>query len=196
MRKSSLWKTLGWYARLTCTINEYNNKNNNKNQERITKAFEKLLLSDFNYQITKIFLWYMFNNIAHFNLFKFSWFKQSINILRFMASTSKAFYFCFLLLPNLWKIARQFKMLTVLYFYRFIIIFSLTLQQVLLAIELNKVTNFSIPFAFENIYNKNSLWWENIGNRLSSSTLSIWYFSQGNFTNWKDTILYFEGIWR
>ena len=96
----------------------------------------------------------MFNNIAHFNLFKFSWFKQFINILRFMASTSKAFYFCFLLLPNLWKIARQFKILTVLYFYRFIIIFSLTLQQVLLAIELNKVTNFSIPFAFENIYNK------------------------------------------
>ena len=56
------------------------------------------------------------------------------------------------------KNARQFKILPILYFYRFIILFNLTLQQVLLVIELNKVRHFcqqmlgfSIPFAFENI---------------------------------------------
>ena len=42
--------------------------------------------------------------------------------------------------------------------------FNLTLQEVLLAVELSEVRNicqqmcdFSIPFALENIYNKNSL---------------------------------------
>ena len=61
------------------------------------------------------------------------------------------------------KNAREFKILAILYFDRVIIIFKLTLQQVVLVIELNKVRNFclylsrfSIPFTFE-IYNKNSL---------------------------------------
>ena len=44
MRKSSLWKTSRWNARLIYTINK-NNKNNTKNQDRITKAFEKFILS-------------------------------------------------------------------------------------------------------------------------------------------------------
>ena len=41
-------------------------------------------------------------------------------------------------------------------------------------------------------YNKNLLWREGIPPSLSA--LSRWYFSKGNFTNWK-RILYFEGIW-
>ena len=40
------------------------------------------------------------------------------------------------------KIARQLDILAILYFYRFAIIFNLTLQQVLLVIELNEVRNF------------------------------------------------------
>ena len=44
MRKCLLWKTSRWNARLIYTINK-NNGNNNKNQDRITKAFEKFLLS-------------------------------------------------------------------------------------------------------------------------------------------------------
>ena len=61
------------------------------------------------------------------------------------------------------KNAREFKILAILYFDRVIIIFKLTLQQVVLVIELNKVRNFclylsrfSIPFTFE-IYNRHSL---------------------------------------
>ena len=91
MRKSSLWKTSRWNARLIYTINKNNNKNNNC-------------------------------------------------------------CFCILRLPNLWKVARQFKILAILYFYCFIIIFNPAMQQVLLVIELTKVEIFfSIPFAFENI---------------------------------------------
>ena len=50
-----------------------------------------------------VFLLYTFNDIASFNFFKFCWFKQSINTLKFKAYASKGFCFCFLLLPNLWK---------------------------------------------------------------------------------------------
>ena len=89
-----------------------------------------------------------------------------------------------------------------MYFYRFII-FSLTLQQVLLVIELNEVRNFcqqmsdfSITFVFENI---NILCQERQSIRPSSSTLTI-YFSQGNFTNWKHSITifgrYLRLIWK
>ena len=45
MRKSSLRKTSRWNARLIYTINKNNGKNNNKNQDSITKAFEKFILS-------------------------------------------------------------------------------------------------------------------------------------------------------
>ena len=45
MRKSSLRKTSRWNARLIYTINENNDKNNNENQDKITKAFQKFLLS-------------------------------------------------------------------------------------------------------------------------------------------------------
>ena len=51
-----------------------------------------------------------------------------------------------------------YEKLAILYFYRFIITFNLTLQQVLLVIELNELRNFYqqmsdffIPFAVENI---------------------------------------------
>ena len=46
MRKISLWKTSRWNARLIYTINKSNNKNNNKKQDMINKAFEKFLLSE------------------------------------------------------------------------------------------------------------------------------------------------------
>ena len=159
MRKSLLRKTSRWKKRLIYTINKNNNKNNNKNQARITKAFEKFLVSETILSIiTKIFLLCTLNDIASFNFFKFCWFEQSINTLKFKVSASKSCCFCFLLLPNLWKIAQKFKILAILYFYCFIIIFNLALQQVLLVIELTKVEIFvskylvsSIPFAFENI---------------------------------------------
>ena len=107
MRKSSLWKILRWNARLIYTINKNNNKNNNKNQARITKTFEKFLVSEIILAIiTKIFLLCTLNDIASFNFFKFCWFEQWINILKFKVSASKDCCFYFLLLPNLWKIAR------------------------------------------------------------------------------------------
>ena len=46
MRKSSLWKTRRRNARLIYTINKNNKNNSNKDQDRITKAFEKFLLSE------------------------------------------------------------------------------------------------------------------------------------------------------
>ena len=73
--------------------------------------------------ITKIFLLCTLNDIASFNLFKFCWFEQSISTLKFKVSASKHCCFWILLIPNLWKIARQFKILAILYFHRFIIIF-------------------------------------------------------------------------
>ena len=101
MQKSSPWKTSKWNARLIYTINK-NNKSNNKNQARITKAFEKTLLSETILSIiTKIFLLYTLNDIASFNFFKFCWFEHSINTLKFKVSASKDCCFCFLLLPNL-----------------------------------------------------------------------------------------------
>ena len=73
-----------------------------------------------------------------------------------MASASSSF--CFQICS---KTAWQFKILAILYFYCFIIIFNLTLQQVLLVIELNYIRNFcpqifdfSIPYKFENLYQK------------------------------------------
>ena len=159
MRKSSLRKTSRWNARLIYTINKNNNKNNNKNQARITKVFETFLVSEtILCIITKIFLLCTLRDIASFNVYKFCWFEQSINTLKFKVSASKSCCFCFLLFPNLWQIAQKFKILAILYFYCFIIIFNLALQQVLLVIELTKVEIFvskclvfSIPFAFENI---------------------------------------------
>ena len=57
------------------TINKTNNKSYNKNQTRITKAFEKFLLSERILSIiTKIFLFYTLDDIASFNVFKFCWF--------------------------------------------------------------------------------------------------------------------------
>ena len=94
--------------------------------------------------------------------------------------------------------AREFKTVAILYFYRVIIISKLTLQQVLLANVLNKVRNFcpclsGFPFHLHlKIYNRNSLWRKSIWP--SSSALSILYFSQGNFTNWKHRITIFYYI--
>ena len=93
MRKSSLWKTSRWNARLIYTIN----KNNNKNRARITKAFEKFLVSETTLSIiTKIFLLCTLNDIASFNFFKFCWFEQSINSLslRFLLPKAAASAFC------------------------------------------------------------------------------------------------------
>ena len=56
----------------------------------------------------------------------------------------------------------------------------------------------SLFYLHLKIYNKNSLWRESI--RPSSSALGIWYFSQGDFTNWKHSIIifssYLKGIWK
>ena len=102
MRKSLLRKTSRWKERLIYTINKNNNKNNNKNQARITKTFEKFLVSEIILSIiTKIFLLCTLNDIASFNFFKFCWFEQSINTLKFKVSASKGCCFCFLLLSNL-----------------------------------------------------------------------------------------------
>ena len=52
------------------------------------------------------------------------------------------------------QIARQFKILAILYFHRFLTIFNLTLQQCFLWLnwmELVDKVLFSIPFTFENI---------------------------------------------
>ena len=55
----------------TYTINKNNNKNNIKNQARITKAFEKFLVSETILSIiTKIFLLCTLNDIASFNFFE------------------------------------------------------------------------------------------------------------------------------
>ena len=117
-------------------------------------------------------------------------FEQSINTFK---SSASAFY-CYQICK---KKVREFKILAILYFYCVFIIFILTLQQVLLAIVLNKVRNFVhiCPVALFHLhltlYNKNSLWIKSI--RPSSFALSILYFSQGNFTNWKhsSTIFYY-----
>ena len=101
MRKSSLRKTSRWNARLIYTINKNNNKNNNKNQARITKAFEKFLVSETILSIiTKIFLLCTLNDIASFNFFEICWFEQSISCLKFKLSASKGCCFCFLLLST------------------------------------------------------------------------------------------------
>ena len=140
---------------------------------------------------------YTLNDIVSFNFFKFCWFEQSINTLKFTVSASKGCCFCSLLLPNLWKTARQFKILAILYFYCFIIIFNLALQQVLLVIELTKVDIFvskcliSLFHLHLKICNKNSLWRKSIPSFPSAS--SILYSFQRNFTNWKHSIAIF---WR
>ena len=102
--------------------------------------------------------------------------------LKFKISASKSCCFCILLLPNLWKIAQQFKILANLYFYRFLIIFNLALQQVLLVIELTKVEIFIRKCLFSlfhlhlKIYNKISLWRKSI--RLFWSASSIYFFRE------------------
>ena len=105
--------------------------------------------------------------------------------------------FCFLLLPNLWKITWKFKILATLYFYGFIIIFNLALHQVLLVIELPEVDIFvrkclvSLFHLHLKICDKNSLWRKSIWP--FSSVSSILYFFHGKFTNWKNSIAIF---WR
>ena len=135
------------------------------------------------------------NYVASFNFFDSSnpsilW---SLNFLLPKASASG--FYCYQIVK---KNALEFKILSILYFYCVIIIFKLTLQQVLPAIVLNKVrhfcpylSGFSIPCAFEK-YNKSSLWRKNI--RSSSSTISILYFSQGNLANWKHSVTIFYCI--
>ena len=133
------------------------------------------------------------NDIASFNFFKFCWFEQSINTLKSKVSASKGCCSCILLLSNLWKIAQQFKIVATLYFYRFIIVFNLALQEVLLVIELTKVEIFVSKYLVSlfhlhlKTYNKNLLLRKSIRPFWSVSSI---YFS-GNFTNWKHSIATF-----
>ena len=97
------------------------------------------------------------------------------------------------------------KILAILYFYRFIIIFNLTLQQVLLwllnwtrlEIFVNKCT-VSLFHLHLKKYNKSSFWRKSI--RSSLSAFSKLYVSQGNCTNWKHGITifwrYLKLIWK
>ena len=141
---------------------------------------------------------YTLKDIASFNFFSDFVDSNNSSILWILRPLlTKAFasaFYCFQICE---KIPRQFKILAILYFYRFIIIFNLTLQQVLLLIELNEARNFVNKFPVclfhlhLKIYYKNSLWRKAIGP--SSCALSILYFSQGNLTNWKHSITIF---WR
>ena len=63
---------------------------------------------------------------------------SEVYAFRFPKPFASVFY-CFQICK---KISRQFKILAILYFYGFIIIFNLTLQKVLLVTQLNKVRNF------------------------------------------------------
>ena len=143
---------------------------------------------------------YTLNDITSFNFFKFCWFEQSINNLKFKVFTFKGYCFSFLLLPNLWKTALQFKTLAILYLYHFIIIFNLALQQVPLVIELTNVYIFvskclvSIFHLHLKIYNKNSLRRKSI--RPFSSASSILYFFREIVKIESIVLLYFEDIWR
>ena len=59
MQESSFLITAKWNARLIYTFNKNNIKNNNnKNKDRITKAFKEFLLSETLLSITKIFLFH------------------------------------------------------------------------------------------------------------------------------------------
>ena len=150
-------KTSTFNARLIYYIHKNNNKNNNKNHDRIAKAFAKFLLSEIILSIEQLKYFFCTHLTILFPL-TYSNFLDSNNpsilwSLRLLLPKSSSFY-CFKICR---KIAREFKTLAILYFYRFIIIFNLTLQ-VLLVIVLNEVrsfcqqmSDFSIPFAFENI---------------------------------------------
>ena len=133
-----------------------------------------------------------------FNFFRFSWFEQSFNTLKFKPSAFKASASDFYYFQICKKIAWQFK-IAVLYFYRFIITFNITLQQVLLLLELNKVRNFfqqmssfSIPFTFENIK-------ERVSDHLHLLREILYYIISfsGKFYQWKVWYYYilkvFEG---
>ena len=101
MQKSSFWKTSVWNATLIYTFNKNNSKNNNKKQDNQSFWEISSKRNNFINQIIKMFILYTLNDIASFNFLKFTWFKQSINTLKFKASASKSFCFYFLLLPNL-----------------------------------------------------------------------------------------------
>ena len=144
MRKSSLWKTSRWHARMIHTISKNNNKANNGNQDRIIKAFEKLPVREIILSITEL-KYFICTHLTILLLLTFSNFLDSENPkilwnLRLLFSKPSASAFYYFIICK--KIAREFKILTILYFYRLVIIFSLTLQQVLLVIELNKVRIF------------------------------------------------------
>ena len=99
------------------------------------------------------------------------------------------------------KIAQLFKIIAIGYFYFFIIIFNFTLQEVLLVIELKEVGNccqqmsdFSIPFAIEKIYQKFVMkrGHTTMYNHLHL-LLAYYIFFQENFMDWKHSITIF---WR
>ena len=105
-----------------------------------------------------------------------------------LLKTSASAFYCLQICK---KIARQFKLLFILYFYRFIIIFNLALQKCFLLLNWTKLDIFIHKCPHLKMCNQNSLWRKSI--RPSSFALNILYFSQGNFTNWKHSITIF---WR
>ena len=123
MWKSSLWKSSGWNARLIYTID--------KNQNKITKAFEKFLLLETTLSIIQLKYFFCIHLTMLLPL-TFSSFLNSNNpsilwsLRLLLPKTSASAFYCFQICN---KIVRQFKLLVILYFYRFVIIFNLALQK-------------------------------------------------------------------
>ena len=142
---------------------------------------------------------YTFNDVASFNFFKFSWFEQSINTLKFKVSASKGFWFCFLLRPNLLK--KLHGNLKYLPFYIFIIsslCLTLHCSKWFLLLNWKKLEIFVIECLVSLFhlhltkYNRNSLWKKII--RPSSSALTIFFSKFYKLTAWYYHILeVFEG---
>ena len=165
-------------ARLINIINKNNNKNNNKSKDMITKAFKEFLLCGTLLSV----IWLKYFSFITFS--EFSLLKQSTNRLKLKASK-----YIFPLLSNWKKNLRQFKVLAVLCFHRFIIILKLTLQQWFLWLNWTKLKFLSrncvvsLFHLYLKMYTNNSLWSKIIWP--SSSAPSMLYFSQENFTKWK-----------
>ena len=100
------------------------------------------------------------------------------------------------------KIAQQFRILVVIYFYRFIIIFNLTLQQVLLVLEFNDDRNFcqqmsglSIPFIYIWKYIIKIRYVERAFDHLHL-LLACYIFLREVLQIESMALLYFKGVWR
>ena len=119
--------------------------------------------------ITKIFVLHTFNDIASFNFLKFCWFEQCINTLKFRVSAFKGCCFCFLLLPNLSKIARNL---------------------------CQQMPGFSIPFAFHIWKYITKIRYEERAFDQFHLLPAYYIFFREILQNQSIVLLYFDDIWR